>query len=61
MSQAEVYKREDGLWAWRLRASNGQIIATDGGQGYVRRIDAAQMASRINIAAITGAEEEAHE
>lgn len=61
MSTTEVFKRSDGLWAWRLRASNGQIIATDGGQGYSRRRDAVDMAERINVAAVTGAEEEAHE
>lgn len=35
----EVYRRADGLWAWRLKAKNGRIIATDGGQGYERRHD----------------------
>ena len=37
----EVYQRADGLFDWRLRASNGQIIATSGGQGYVKREEAA--------------------
>lgn len=36
-----VYRRSDGLWAWRVVARNGQITATDGGQGFSRRIDAA--------------------
>jgi uncharacterized protein YegP (UPF0339 family) len=30
----DVYKRADGKWAWRLKAGNGQIVATDGSQGY---------------------------
>jgi uncharacterized protein YegP (UPF0339 family) len=30
----EIYRRKDGKWAWRIRASNGQTVATDGGQGY---------------------------
>ena len=43
----EVYKREDGKWAWRVRAGNGQIIATDGGQGYDHLSDAHEMALRV--------------
>ncbi len=30
----EIYKRKDGKWAFRVKASNGQVVATDGGQGY---------------------------
>jgi uncharacterized protein YegP (UPF0339 family) len=30
----EIFKRKDGKWAFRVRASNGQAVATDGGQGY---------------------------
>ncbi len=30
----EYYKRKDGKWAFRVKASNGQVVATDGGQGY---------------------------
>lgn len=30
----EIYKRKDGNWAFRVKASNGQVVATDGGQGY---------------------------
>ena len=36
----EVFQRTDGKWAWRLKASNGYIVATDGGQGYNNRADA---------------------
>ena len=35
-ARVEVFRREDSLWAWRLRAFNGQIVATDGAQGYAR-------------------------
>ena len=34
MAERLIYKRTDGKWAWRLTADNGQIIATDAGQGY---------------------------
>lgn len=42
-----VYKRTDGNWAWQLTSSNGQVIATDGGQGYEGETDARSMADRI--------------
>ena len=29
----ELYLRADGKWAFRIKASNGEIVATDGGQG----------------------------
>jgi len=43
----DVYQRADGKWAWRLRAQNGYIIATDGGQGYENRGDADSMGRRV--------------
>ena len=43
----EIYKRTDGKWAWRVRAENGQIVATDGGQGYENQHDAVTMATRV--------------
>lgn len=43
----EIYKRKDGKWAWRVRAANGKIVATDGAQGYERKIDAEDMADRV--------------
>lgn len=33
-SSGELYQRTDGKWAFRITASNGQIVATDGGRGY---------------------------
>lgn len=46
----EVYERSGagaGTFAWRLRAGNQQIIATDGGQGYENKEAAVDMADRI--------------
>jgi uncharacterized protein YegP (UPF0339 family) len=38
--KGEVYKRNDDKWAFRVKASNGEIVATDGGQGYTAKGDA---------------------
>ncbi|MGH9211564.1 MAG: YegP family protein [Acidimicrobiales bacterium] len=38
--KGQVYKRNDGKWAFRVKASNGEIVATDGGQGYSAKGDA---------------------
>lgn len=43
----EIYRREDGKWAWRVRAGNGEIVATDGGQGYEKFADAQGMALKV--------------
>ena len=32
----EVYKDKSGEWRWRLKATNGQIVATSG-EGYVNK------------------------
>lgn len=34
----EVYTDKSGQYRWRLKAANGQIIATSG-EGYVRKAD----------------------
>ena len=47
MSQAVVYERPDKKWGWRLRASNGRILATDGTQGYENESDARAMMDRV--------------
>ena len=39
---AVVYQREDGLWDWRVIASNGEIVAKSGGQGFTRQDDAVE-------------------
>lgn len=36
----EIYTRADGKYAFRVRATNGQVVATDGGQGYTAKADA---------------------
>lgn len=47
MGLLEVYRRADGKWAWRLIAQNGEIVATDGGQGYENRADAEHTAEAV--------------
>ncbi|MCH7585904.1 MAG: DUF1508 domain-containing protein [Acidobacteria bacterium] len=42
-----MYKRRDGKWAFRVKASNGQIVATDGGQGYVSKSDARRTLEKL--------------
>ena len=42
----EVYKRRDEKWAWRLVVS-GEVVATDGGQGYESVSEAHRMAKRV--------------
>lgn len=41
-----LYPRSDGKWAWRL-VVNGQVIATDGSQGYEEEAQCRLMADRI--------------
>ncbi|WP_121191623.1 YegP family protein [Motilibacter peucedani] len=36
----ELFKRADGKFGFRVTASNGQVVATDGGQGYSSKADA---------------------
>lgn len=47
MAKRVVYERKDGKWGWELKADNGQIIATDGNQGYEKESAAKAMADRI--------------
>lgn len=42
-----LYQRNDDKWAWQLKADNGDIIATDGGQGYNDEGEARKMADAI--------------
>lgn len=46
MAERVLYTRTDGKWAWRLIV-NGNVVATDGGQGYENENDARSMADRI--------------
>lgn len=43
----EVYERNGGDYAFRIKASNGQIVATDGGQGYSAKASADSTATNI--------------
>lgn len=47
MAQRVLVQRVDCKWGWQLKAENGAIIATDGGQGYENEADARAMADRI--------------
>jgi uncharacterized protein YegP (UPF0339 family) len=47
MAERVLYQRADKKWAWRLKADNGQVIATDGSQGYENENDARKMADAI--------------
>ncbi len=44
---SEVYKRSDGKWAFRIKAANGQVVATDGSQGYNSKVDARATLTKI--------------
>ena len=43
----EFYQRADDKWAFRIKASNGQIVATDGGQGYESKSDARETLEKV--------------
>lgn len=43
----ETYEREDGRWGWRLRHSNGDVLATDHGQGYENRNDCQRIGLKV--------------
>ena len=45
--KAEVYKRKDGKWAYRVKSSNGQVVATDGGQGYASKKSALNTVTKL--------------
>jgi len=38
--KGEIYKRKDDKWAVQVKASNGEVVATDGGQGYEAKASA---------------------
>jgi uncharacterized protein YegP (UPF0339 family) len=42
-----LFQRDDGKWAWHLKADNGNIIATDGSQGYNNEADARRIADSV--------------
>lgn len=43
----QVWKRGDDKWVYRVVASNGQIVSTDGGQGYENKDDAATILQKL--------------
>jgi uncharacterized protein YegP (UPF0339 family) len=55
MAERLLFTRTDGKWAWHLKV-NGDIVATDGGQGYENEDDARDMADRIIAGEFSDAE-----
>ncbi len=55
MSERLLFTRTDGKWAWHLEV-NGNIVATDGGQGYENEDDARDMADRVIAGEFAGAD-----
>ena len=51
----EVYKRNDGKWAFRVKAANGQIVATDGSQGYETKAAARSTLTKLIAGEYDGA------
>lgn len=51
--KVEVFKREDGLWDWRLVAGNGEVVCGSV-QGYTERNDAIEGWRRVAAAIING-------
>ncbi|KHL05133.1 DUF1508 domain-containing protein [Sinomonas humi] len=47
MAELNVYQRPDHNWGWRLISDNGNVIATDGGQGYEHEAMAEQMGEQV--------------
>ena len=45
-AKLEIYRDRRGEWRWRLRASNGRILA-DSGEGYRRLASARHAAERV--------------
>lgn len=52
--KGEVFKRKDGKWAWHIKAADGRIVATDGGQGYNTRTDAKATVEKVMAGDYTG-------
>ena len=45
-AKLDIYRDANREWRWRLRASNGRIVA-DSGEGYRRRASARHAAARV--------------
>lgn len=49
MAKFEIYLSRDGQYRWRLKAANGEIIATS--EGYTTKYSARRSAEGIKITA----------
>jgi uncharacterized protein YegP (UPF0339 family) len=58
MAKFELYKSSNGQYRWRLKASNGQVIAT-GGEGYSSRAAAQGGIDAVKRVAATAPVEDA--
>lgn len=47
MASRVLIERADKRWGWQLVADNGNVIATDGNQGYESESYCREMADRI--------------
>ena len=43
----ELFKGNDGKWAFRVKASNGKVVATDGGPGYKGKTEARSVLQKL--------------
>ena len=50
----EIYQRKDGKWAFRVKAANGRIVATDGSQGYESKTSAKRTLTKLLAGAYNG-------
>jgi len=56
--KGEVYQRSDKKWAFRVKASNGETVATDGGQGYEAKASAKSTLEKLMRGDYNGSIEE---
>lgn len=55
MASLTIYQRSDHRWTWRLEDDDGQIIATDAGNGYATESEVAAVANSIVDGGYAGA------
>ena len=56
-SKGELYQRKDKKWEFRVKATNGQNVATDGSQGYESKASAKSTLSKLLAGSYTATEE----
>lgn len=56
--RVEIYKDKRGEWRWRVKHSNGRILA-DSGEGYSRKSDAKKGFERLAASIIKTSNEAA--